>query len=51
MFLGLLGQRLQGSKEGIRFLDGLQFRLATEERRAVVHRVCVAKDPVVGAEM
>lgn len=49
--LGLHGQRLHGSEEGIWSLCLLQFSLGTEERRVVVHGVCIAQYPVEGAEM
>ena len=49
--LGLQGQRLHGGEEGFWSLCLLQFRLGTEERRAVVHGVCVAQYPVEGAEI
>lgn len=48
---GLHGQRLQNSEHVIWFLCLVQFRLGTEERRAVVHGVCVAQNPVEGAEI
>lgn len=51
VFLGLHGQRLQGSEHGIWFLRLLQFRLGTKERRDEVHGVCVAHYPIEGAEI
>lgn len=51
LFLGLHGQRLQSSEYSVWSLRLLQLRLGAEERRDVVHGVCVANDPVEGAEI
>jgi len=52
LYFGLLGQRLQGSEEGVCLLgrsQWCQLSLGTEAGWDIIHGVCVAQDPVEGA--